>query len=536
MARSAEVAGPTAPRPRIPLALLIAAQVGGVVAFALTAPVHNDWLWYQGGDQIWLATTSELLASLHIAPALVGYGWPLVISPVMGVAGPDYVSALPALVVLGVMLSAVCTLLVYLLGELVGGRALGLVAATTWAASPFVSLLLFADRYHDRWVDQFLPQFLGLGAMADLPSTALTLLAAYLLLRALRSADDNAALLAGLVTGFAAATKPSTLVFLLGPVLAVLLAWRFRPAVLFAAASVPSLVLLTLWKQRGQGEIPLFALEQSQMAAGSGLPAATFSLERYMDVDWSVLAKNISDIEGVVTGAHVLEWLPLVGLLVVARLSLPAAGLLGGWLLSYLVVKGANARATVDSGSFFRLLMPAWPAYVILVAAAPFALALVLRRGVAPLRRPCRPVGRRPVVAVAVLTLAVPLLLVVVSRPVSGTDRVVLVNNLPAPVSDRLAVRVDREPSGRTTISWREQDLPARVYYRVYRWTPDDTRCDTKGADECQYLGEILASTHELSHVDGSPPEGTVYRVGIGANAQDDANAGDVFLISPQAG
>lgn len=531
--------GRIARHPTTFLAVLVLGQLGATIVLALTGPVHNGWAYYQGGDQIWLGTTSALLADLRLPPTQVGYGWPYLLTPIFHWLGPDYVGALPAVVLVCLLLLApLGTLLVYAIGHLLGGRVLGLLASLAWVAAPFVSLLLFADRYHDRWVDQFLPQFSGLTAMSDFPSTILLLACAYLVLRSLVWEDDRVALLAGVAMGFAMVTKPSNLLFLLGPVLAYLAAWRFRPAVLAAAAMAPSVVGLALWKQRGLGTMPVLSMpEQAYAAGGVGPPPlAAVDIERYLDIDWAVIEKNFSDIDAVLWGSDVLKLLPLLGLVVVARISLPAAGMLTGWLLSFLVVKGANPLATVDSGSFFRLLMPSWPAYVILVSAIPLLVRLVLRRD----RRwqpaaPHHPPGRRVTATLAVVLLAVPLILVGVARPIDGPEHAVLVNEILVPVTDRLDVKVRRSASGRTTITWNRQDLPAKVFYRVLRSTLQATRCTSSGAAECRYGGETIASTRSTVHVDGSPPPGSAYRIGVGANAFDDDQGGDVFLISEEA-
>ena len=85
--------------------------------------------------------------------------------------------------------------------------------------------------------------------------------------------------------------------------------------------------------------------------------------------------------------------LPLAGALAVARVSVPAAALLLGWLLGYVVVKGAADVATVESGSYWRLIMPALPAFAILSASVPLLVPTFLGRmgtRLAPLP------GRRP--------------------------------------------------------------------------------------------------------------------------------------------
>ena len=70
-------------------------------------------------------------------------------------------------------------------------------------------------------------------------------------------------------------------------------------------------------------------------------------------------ADNMSGLREYFWSARLLQWAPLAGTVAVARRSLPAAGLLAGWLFAFVLVKGSAPVATVDSGSFFRLLMPA---------------------------------------------------------------------------------------------------------------------------------------------------------------------------------
>ena len=74
----------------------------------------------------------------------------------------------------------------------IGGRALALWASVLWVAAPFVAIPLFVERYHERWVDQFLPQAVGLTGMADFPSMVALLGVAALVARSLGHAGLDA--------------------------------------------------------------------------------------------------------------------------------------------------------------------------------------------------------------------------------------------------------------------------------------------------------------------------------------------------------
>ena len=56
---------------------------------------HNGWIFYQGGDQIWLMTTGWLLGQGELGPPDVGYGWPLLLAPLTWLTGPSFVDAMP---------------------------------------------------------------------------------------------------------------------------------------------------------------------------------------------------------------------------------------------------------------------------------------------------------------------------------------------------------------------------------------------------------------------------------------------------------
>jgi hypothetical protein len=215
-------------RPRVVVGTLIGAQIGATIVLALAVD-HNGWVWFQGGDQIWLATQGWLLGQLDLPPTELGYLWSYALTPIMWITGPTFVQALPPLVVLQVLvLGPIALLCVYDLACRVGGRLLGYWAALLWTVAPFATIPLFVDRYQERFGEQFLPQALGLTAMSDYPSMVLLLAAAVFVARSLESAQWHDAVLAGLLLGAATAIKPPNLLMGVGAALAYLVARRFR--------------------------------------------------------------------------------------------------------------------------------------------------------------------------------------------------------------------------------------------------------------------------------------------------------------------
>ena len=110
----------------------------------------------------------------------------------MWVTGPTYVEALPPLVVLQVLvLGPIAVLCVYGIASHIGGRLLGYWASFLWVIAPFAAIPLFVDRYQERWTEHFVPQALGLTAMADFPSTVLVLASALFVVRSLDADHDR---------------------------------------------------------------------------------------------------------------------------------------------------------------------------------------------------------------------------------------------------------------------------------------------------------------------------------------------------------
>ena len=341
-------------QPLTTLTTIAVAQWIFITAYALTVR-HNGWLFYQGGDQIWLLTTGWLLGMGDLAPSYVGYGWPLVTTPITYVTGPSFISAMPPVIFLNVFLLGPLALwAVHGLASRIAGRAFGLLAAAGWVVLPFAVIPLWRFDYHERYVEQFLPGALGLTALADYQSMVLLLVGALLFMRALETRAPFDALAAGLVIAFAIAVKPSNALFLGGPVVAALLARNLRPLLPFGLAFLPTLVTLAIWKQRGLGTVPAFTLDETRVAASAAFSVPV--VDKYVNIDWANLHDNLSGLREYFWSARLLEWAPIAGVVGVARRSPPLAGLLGVWFGTFLRRQGiddplARSRPAASSDS-----------------------------------------------------------------------------------------------------------------------------------------------------------------------------------------
>ena len=167
-------------------AFLAAAVVAQWIAVALLAmaATHNGWLYYQGGDQTFFYTISWVLSHGHLPETGIGYSWSLVEAPITAAAGPSFLVGLPAIVLVQVvLLLPLAVVALYGVTKRLLGAGVARLAVAAWIAVPFSVIPLFVQRYHGRWVDQTLPQVLGLTGMGDYASMVLLLCAAYLLFR-----------------------------------------------------------------------------------------------------------------------------------------------------------------------------------------------------------------------------------------------------------------------------------------------------------------------------------------------------------------
>jgi len=517
---------------------LIGAQLVATLVLSLSIP-HNGWVWFHNGDQIWITTQGWMLGQLELPPTELGYLWSYILAPFMWVTGPTYVQALPPILVLNLLvLAPLAVLCVYGIATRIGGRLLGYWAALLWVIAPFASIPLFVDRYQERWSEHFLPQALGLTSLSDYPSMVLVLAAALFVVRSLDESHFADAALAGLLLGAAAGMKPPNLLMGVGAALAYLLARRWREGFVFGAAVVPSLLVLALWKERGLGRIPAFSLEEAELAVGSGL-VALGALDGYLELDVDHWRGQMNQLREFFWSARLAQWSPLAGLIAVLRVRrTPVAALLGGWLAAFLLVKGFSTRADIQANTFWRLLMPAWPAYLLLFASIPLLVPTLARRLGNRLRAPSlSPVAWRWIVVAAVLTVVVPAAAIAASSPVAGPEDAVFQddagNFILTPIDEGVELQVARTDSGQR-LSWTSGPWLGDVFYRVYRSEGADSSCDDRGeaASYCFVRSLPVLTTRETEYVDPVSSPGTTYRIGVGTNWLDDDTQGDVFAFS----
>ena len=352
---------------------------------------HDGWRFEQSTDAFASVQGGFGLVDGDLPREGPGILWPIVLSPVASVA--DTIDGvLAGAVLLNVLVLAPLALVAaYWLAARLGGRLLAVSTVALWVLGPWLLLLFALDPYAPVVRDRVLPLALGLTAEPAFPAAVALVSAAALILTSLDRRSLHGAVLAGLVAGAAVAVEPHSLLFLGGAAGAYVAARRLPEAGAFALALAPALLAVVLWKARAlDGPDPL----------------------SFGPVHWGQFTDNMAGLREYFWSQRLLQWLPLAGTVAVARRSVPLALLLGGWMLSFGVIEGSQPAAGLDGGGIFRVLLPALPAYVLLVAAVPLLVPTLAHRlgtRLDPISPSHRPGGNAALAIAAVVLAVVPL-------------------------------------------------------------------------------------------------------------------------------
>jgi hypothetical protein len=530
---------------RVPPWLVLGAVV--VLNWAIVAEVgrialHDGPLWYHGGDGTWYYTTAWSLGHGRIPYAMLGYGYSLLIAPIAAIAGPSLLAAMAPIIVFNqLVLAPVAIVCVYGLARLLGGRVFAYLATLLWVLLPVLVIHYFLADYHSRWVDNTLPSLEGLIPLGDFPSMVILLVAAYFTLRLVATGRYADGLAAGFAAGLAVAVKPANLIFLPAPVIVLLVARRWRGLAVLAAATVPSLLGLTAWKERGLGNLPAFS-----SGAGGGIVLAALAvtlvsgihldLGRYIHLDWGQVHHNLDGFREYTWSQRMIYFGALGGLVGLLRRCTPAALLAATWLGAYMIVKGSAGQVSVSLGGFFTHMLAAFPAYFLLLISLPFLLPFYGRRENAP-RTPRG--GRFPAVAAGVLgfiSIAGAVAVAVLPTSTSATAASIPIQNLLVPIDAFPVTATTRGPA--VTLSWKTQPTHgAQVMYSVLR-SPAAQGSDCppiRGASStCTYNGVQVGSTDGAgtSFTDHPPAGYWIYRVGLSASPLPPLGSSDYLFLS----
>jgi hypothetical protein len=372
---------------RIVVGALVLLQWAAIAVIAHAAP-HSGWVYAPDADSARLHAAALRVSHGHLPGGPVGFLWPILLAPFVG-SSPS--SGLPVVVLVQVLvLLPLALVATYCAGTRIGGRTVGTFAAALVALLPLVATKLFVGSYHATWHDKVLPRELGLTASSALPAAVALAGAAVFVLRVLDGAGHLDAVAAGVLVGLAIAMHPPAALVLVGVVAGLVVARRWRGLAGVTVGLVPALVALAVWRLSASG--------------------ATFFA--WPHLAWSAYDRTVNvQLREVFASRRLLEFLPLAGIVAVARSSFAKAAFVGGWLLAMFLVE--VPRTSVYDTSFWRLMTPAWPALALLLGSLVLLLPtlggrLVASGPVTQLRHP------RAVVAALAVAALVPLVVVAV--------------------------------------------------------------------------------------------------------------------------
>jgi hypothetical protein len=283
----------------------------------------------------------RLPSRLWAPAALVAVGW--LAAGIAATLASDYDEA-PAwlLLVNQLVLLPAAVLAAYSIGWSLGGNLVAAWCAAVLVLLPLAGRFYALEPYRDTYDDRVLVHAYGLSDDGRFAAGALLLVAAALVWRSL-GGDVRAAAGAGAVAGVAMLVEPAAALFLVGPVLAYAVARHPRGIGAFAACAVPLAVVTLLARDADLG----------------------------IDVSWDAFSANMAALREHLWSNRVLQWLPIAGVVGLARRSVPLAALVGGWFGAFALAEGASPNLPVDDGSFLATFVPALPAFALLVSAIP---------------------------------------------------------------------------------------------------------------------------------------------------------------------
>jgi hypothetical protein len=534
-------AAATVSRWRVPrvLAGFVVAQWILVLALGLTVR-HAGWIYYQGGDQLWYYTLGWLLGHGQLTQTPVGYGWSFMLAPLSRIVGPNLVAAFPAIILFNVLvLLPVAMFALYGIASRIGGRLFGYWALLLWLVVPFIGIVYTNTGYHQRYTELTLPQAFGLTAMSDFPTMVAALVSLYFVARIVldRAPTIFDGVAGGVAAGAAIAIKPSTALFLAGPVLAFAYRRTVVPIAGYAAGLAPALLALAVWKERGLGKIPLLGAPDTHGQLAAAAPIVALDLGRYLNIDWQRFLDNLDLLREHFWSNRLIEWLVLAGVIALFRRSRGAALLVGGTFAAFAVVKGGYGQASIEDSSTFRILMPAYPCFILLLAALPYLLPHVASRAGSwsPAFAPLTSRVRWSLVACAIAVSAVLPLAAFAAASRNGglVPATIGTTIMPIPANVDLGLR-GAVRNGQVHLAWKPQSsFGGPVFYRIWRGRRDGLTCPAmSGGKLCNItLPEIRVS--RASAIVDRPASGRwVYRVAVAANWLNDPNYGDPYFVS----
>lgn len=497
---------------------------------------HNGWIFQHGDDGPWYWTTAWAQTTLHVPFTAIGPGWPYLLTPFAAIFGPDMANGLPAVIALNVLVLAPASVIgMYLVAERIAGRLFGVWTAVLWTLMPALAIGLYSASSRHVIVDSFLPTATGLNALSDYPSMVFAIFCAYFVLRSIDSNDLRDGALCGLLLGFLVLLKPANGPLPLAAVVVLLATRRFR-ASLGLVAAVPAALALTIWKQTGTGAVPVLSGGGGGGGGGSAGGVAN-NTNKYLNIDFHHLLVNVHALGQAFWSVRLLEFLLVAGAFGLIARGRWKGAFVVGWFVAFGLIKGTVSYSNVFDTSLYRFLLPAWPAWTLIVAGVvfcwPAGTSTWARRHAATAEGPrfARVPGVRSLVGAAVVLSLAPLLLVLAVSPAKRGE-IVDQNYTGAPVAAvDFGLRAQRTGPHTIKLEWRSlKSRRAPTSYAIFKAADDG--CVYAGPNLCRFKMQLIGTTRVGSFVDSQAVTRRLYRIGLVAGSTVQVDNPALLLVS----
>jgi hypothetical protein len=490
---------------------------------------HNGWIFQHGDDGPWYWTTAWAQTTLHVPYTAIGPGWPYLLTPLAAIFGPDMANGLPAVIALNLLVLAPASVIgMYLVAERIAGRLFGVWTAVLWTLMPTLAIALYTVSARHVVLDSFLPTATGLSALSDYPSMVFAICCAYLVLRCMDSDDLRDGLLCGVLLGFLVLLKPGNGPLPLAAIVALGVTLRFRALLGTVVAALPAAVALSIWKKTGTGQVPVLSgiggggSPNGGGGGGHGAPSAVaHNTNKYVNIDFHHLAVNLHALGQTFWSVRLLEFLLLAGAVgLIARVRWKGAFVVA-WFVAFALIKGTVSYANVYDTSLYRFLLPAWPAWTLIVAGTvfcwPAGAAVHARHRANDIARATDiRAARWPTVVGVALVLSIGPFLLIAADSAAKPGAIVDENytGAPIPVVD-FGAHAQQIGPHTLRLTWKGMGTKrAKTTYVIFK--AGDNGCGAvQEAYLCRFKMQFIGSTHSTEFVDEQAVTRRFYRVAL---------------------
>jgi len=317
--------------------------------------------------------------------------------------------------------------------------------------------------------------------------------------------------------------------------------------------SSASIAALALWKQKGRDLLfsPTGPSGTPSPSGGGGHAGGLFghvdnAVHRLLDIpgaylsfDWHHMGQNLRALQEVFWSVRLLEFLLVAGVIALLVRGRRRGLFVVAWFLAIALVKGASSQASVFDTSLYRYLLPAWPAWVLIVASVVFFWprgAEARKRSTVPRaspQAPSRPSNGLLVGSLLVLGLIPLTLTLAATRTPAGTIAQMVSGALVPIVDFRLTAKQTGPHS--VALTWRglKTGQTASVY-RVFSGPNDGCHVTNEGTPRCLFhMPKMWWTERAVATASDAKPGRVTYRVALAADWRFDANSeADLVLLS----